>query len=750
MAGTGTGPGVTFKNLPPQRFMNTSMRQESSSGAVRKPRPFEPSRPFVQWMPGLIAVLLGGQAVQAQDINTYMSVTASAPTAATPSLTVRFFRADHWALPKTNAVLYRSNALEGTTSWGTPIATLPWGTTSFVDTNVVVGQRYLYRLTVDGPTNTTPRTLQSFVTGGIATPAVENRGIMLLVTDTVTAPQLEAEIARFKQDLIGDGYRVQTISVTPTDTPPTLKALIVAACQANPGQVKAVTLLGNIPIAYSGWVNPDGHGPRPFPTDSYYADIDGTWTDSTRNSNNTAGNRSWWVNTPGDGKFDQNTTPSAVDLQIGRINFDNLPAFPQSEVELMRRYLDKNHAYRHGQFTFNKGIYVGVTSDTAYAACGPLFGTDYRPFVQTEVGTTGYYQPYWDEQAANSYWLTTWVRGGGAYTSTWGIGGTSDYAAASAVNTAIHAAWASYYGEWDVQNAFLQAMLAARGQTVGVFYDESPSWLLYALAMGETMGYAARMSINQTGVALDPRSAQYADSIISSLLGDPSIRFFSIKPPTAAAGTRNGNAISLSWEASPDPAVEGYHVYRASGLDGAFVRINDLPVTGSTFVDNSPMESNIYMIRALKLQVAGSGSYYDLSQGAFTDLVTTGGDEIDGDGDGMPDAWEETHFQSVEASDGSGDHDGDGSRDLQEYLAGTDPGDNQSLLKIASTALLDDSELVISFSAVEGKTYELLSSPTLDAEEWQSVQSGIIGISPTTSVTVPLSGTNIFFKIRVE
>ena len=740
--------------------MKKSMRQESSSGAVWDPMPSRPIRVLVRWLPGVITALLVCHHGQAQDINNYLSVSASPPTAAVPSLTVRFSRADHWALPKTNAVLYRSNALEGTTSWGTPIATLPWGTTTFVDTNVVVGQRYLYRLTVDGPTNTIPRTLQSFVTGGIATPAVEHRGIMLLVTDTATAPLLVPEIDRFKQDLIGDGYRVQPISVAPTETPQSVKAKIVAAYQADPGQVKAVTLLGNIPIAYSGWVNPDGHGPRPFPTDSYYADIDGTWTDSTRNSNNTAGNRSWWVNTPGDGKFDQNTTPSAVDLQIGRINFDNLPAFPQSEVELMRRYLDKNHAYRQGQFTFNKGIYVGVTSDTAYAACGPLFGTDYRPFVQTEVGTTGYYPPYWDEQATNGYWLTTWVRGGGAYTSTWGIGGTQDYAAASAVNTAIHAAWASYYGEWDVANAFLQGMLAARGQTVGVFYDESPSWLLYALAMGETMGYAARMSINQTGVALDPRSAQYADSIVSSLLGDPSIRFFPIKPPTSAAGLPGGNTVSLSWQASPDPAVGGYHVYRASELDGNFVRINDAPVNGTTFIDNSPLESNIYMIRALKLQETGSGSYYDLSQGTFTGIVTAngnggGGDgdgdgDGDADGDGMPDTWEQTHFGTIGASDGTGDFDGDGSRDRHEYLAGTDPNNIQSRLKIESTTLLGESQLVISFSAVAGKTYELLSSSTLQAEDWQTDQSGITGISPTTSVTVPVSGTKKFFKIRVE
>ncbi len=557
---------------------------------------------------------LGPLRVLAADANNYVSVSVTDPSAPTPAITVNMHRLDHWSIPKTNALVYRVDTLDGAGNWSSPVASLPWGTNSYVDTNVEVGKRYLYRVVTDGPSDRP--TVKSYVTGGIATPVVDNRGIMLLVTDNVTAPQLVPEITQFKQDLIGDGYRVQEISVSPTDTPQAVKAKIVAAYQANPSLVKSVTLLGNVPVPHSGWVNPDGHGSRPYPTDSYYADVNGTWTDSSRNSNNTSGNHPWWVNTPGDGKLDQSKTPSHLDLQIGRISFNNMPVFAESEVELMRRYLEKNHAYRHNEFSFNSNLMVAQEDSlTGYSASGPLFGTANRPFVPTIDAARS--AGYWNEAENNSYWLSTWYRGGGTYTSTWGIGTAADFAQSPGVNIAIQSAWASYYGEWDVQNAFLRAILAAKGQTVATFYEGNPAWVLYALGMGETIGYAAQMSINQNGLDLNPTSLNYADSIISGVLGDPSIRLFPVTPPTQLTAEDSGGSIALSWEASDDEDIVGYYVYRAGSWDAEFVRISEELISGLSFIDDDPLDQGLYMVRAIKLQETGSGTYFDASQGIF-------------------------------------------------------------------------------------------------------------------------------------
>ena len=47
-------------------------------------------------------------------------------------------------------------------------------------------------------------------------------------------------------------------------------------------------------------------------------------------------------------------------------------------------------------------------------------------------------------------------------------------------------------------------------------------------------------------------------------------------------------------------------------------------------------------------------------------------DDVDSDLDGLPDWWEEQYFGDLD-EDGSGDSDGDGATDLEEYQAGTDP-----------------------------------------------------------------------------
>jgi|GEM_PF-2501692 len=82
--------------------------------------------------------------------------------------------------------------------------------------------------------------------------------------------------------------------------------------------------------------------------------------------------------------------------------------------------------------------------------------------------------------------------------------------------------------------------------------------------------------------------------------------------------------------------------------------------------------------------------------------------DFDGNGDGLPDAWQIQYFGSVNALNAlpTADPDGDGISSLQEYYDGTDPTDSNSVLRI--TAIIPVGEDIhVYFTSVSGKYYSL-------------------------------------------
>jgi autotransporter-associated beta strand protein len=91
--------------------------------------------------------------------------------------------------------------------------------------------------------------------------------------------------------------------------------------------------------------------------------------------------------------------------------------------------------------------------------------------------------------------------------------------------------------------------------------------------------------------------------------------------------------------------------------------------------------------------------------------------------------WRQTNFgttsNSGNAADGA-DPDGDGWINSQEFAAGTDPNDRNSLLKISQMVASGGDEL-ISFPTVIGKIYRVECSGTLESGSWSSVQDNVPG-----------------------
>ncbi|MEI6817789.1 MAG: fibronectin type III domain-containing protein, partial [Bacteroidota bacterium] len=218
--------------------------------------------------------------------------------------------------------------------------------THWTDSNLVLGAAYEYQIMKSSTFDA-----YSYFYAGIQAPPIEIRGKLILLVDSTFVDSLAIELYQLTKDLIGDGWQVIRHDVSRTDAVTHVKGLIVADYNVDPINTKAVFIFGHVPVPYSGDINPDGHPDHhgAWGADVYYADMDGIWTDNI--INDSLASRTQNRNIPGDGKFDQSTLPTDVELQIGRVDLANMPSFAFSEQELLRRYLVKDHDYRVKNFS---------------------------------------------------------------------------------------------------------------------------------------------------------------------------------------------------------------------------------------------------------------------------------------------------------------------------------------------------------------------------------------------------------------
>jgi hypothetical protein len=193
---------------------------------------------------------------------------------------------------------------------------------------------------------------------------------------------------------------------------------------------------------------------------------------------------------------------------------------------------------------------------------------------------------------------------------------TADFAT-NQVNSVFTLLFGSYFGDWDVQNSFLRAPLASSPWALTCAWAGRPHWFMHHMGLGLPIGYSAKVTQNNSsGLYV---SSWGAGEVHVGLMGDPTLRLQSVAPPSRLLSTANGGGgVALAWTTSSDASIEGYHVYRAPALGGPYDRLTDTLQAGTAYTDSSPLAgTNYYMVRAVKLQTSGSGTYYNPSQGTF-------------------------------------------------------------------------------------------------------------------------------------
>ncbi|MBN8691910.1 MAG: T9SS type A sorting domain-containing protein [Bacteroidetes bacterium] len=509
--------------------------------------------------------------------------------------------------------------LKTATSWGVALATLTGTVNQYVDNTVSVGTNYEYRVIRSG----SGYTGYGYINSGINVPVTEYRGKLILLVDSTFITSLNTELKRLQEDLEGDGWDVLRHNVLRTATPQHVRSFVQADYALDPTNTKAVFIVGHVPVPYSGNINPDGHPDHlgAWPTDTYYADVNGVWTDVSVTSTTASPART--QNNPADGKFDQSVIPSDLELQVGRADFANLTTFTLTETQLLKNYLDKDHDYRKKVFTVVKRAVIddnfGYFSGEAFAASGYKNAACMVPTSSITAAD------YFTSMTGNNYqW--SYGCGGGTYTSASGIGNTTNFSTAN-LQGVFTMLFGSYFGDWDSQNNFLRAALA-QGKVLTNVWSGRVHYQLHHMGLGENIGYGVKLTQNSIGsLYFSSPTGITGRWIHHGLMGDPTLRNDVVAPVSNVVATKVGNNCNISWTASPEPGVLGYNIYMKNDTNTSYVKINSVLIAGTTYTDNCLLYKGIYkyMVRAYKLETTPSGSYYNMSEGIADTANSTSG-----------------------------------------------------------------------------------------------------------------------------
>ena len=118
---------------------------------------------------------------------------------------------------------------------------------------------------------------------------------------------------------------------------------------------------------------------------------------------------------------------------------------------------------------------------------------------------------------------------------------------------------------------------------------------------------------------------------------------------------------------------------------------------------------------------------------------------VDSDGDGMDDDWEVAYFGNL-SRDGSGDFDGDGASDLDEFRAGTDPTASASVLRVLRVMPAGGGATQLIWTGNPNRNYRVEFKDDLGAANWSVVNGTVSWNGSTASITDPAGSAHRYYR----
>src|ERR1039458_10189997 len=182
--------------------------------------------------------------------------------------------------------------------------------------------------------------------------------------------------------------------------------------------------------------------------------------------------------------------------------------------------------------------------------------------------------------------------------------------------------------------------------------------------------------------------------------------------------------------------------------------------TGSTTVLTAGQAGSSPFVWVSRPVVSDGGStiaFLDLGSGLVTGDLNRVQDafgvtvNVDSDGDGIPDWWMMQYFghptgQAGDLSRASDDADGDGASNLQEYLAGTDPTNPNSVFRLSAAATAN-STVTLTWPAVMGKSYQIQYKTNLNDPVWLTAPGNVSVTGSQGSYLAPAATPSSFYRV---